>query len=121
MSSVGISLEFLADRYSFVLIVDCGPAVRKLSDHGCTKPLVKGGIMDCLSKNCTHGYRGRRYKFGSTEYTSCPLCEIEAKNQHKAAQAIAREFGFDPTDENFAKCVGAILRAWELSVGVPNR
>ena len=38
-----------------------------------------------------------------------PQEDVRLHNQHRRAQAIARQYGFDPMDETFARCVGAIL------------
>ncbi len=46
---------------------------------------------------------------------------VLAYKQHQAAQAIARQFGFDPSDESFAKCVGAILEAWRVDSSLGDR
>lgn len=37
--------------------------------------------------------------------------DTEKYNLHRKAQSIAHKHGFSPNDENFAKCVGAILEA----------
>lgn len=42
------------------------------------------------SKNCIHGYKGKRHKIGKAQYTSCPLCEIEAKRMQRALSAFLR-------------------------------
>jgi hypothetical protein len=34
------------------------------------------------------------------------------EKQHDAAKQIARDAGFDPVEGNFARCVGAVMRAW---------
>ena len=38
----------------------------------------------------------------------------ENKMTHLQAQAIARQYGFDPMDEAFSRCVGAILEGQRI-------
>lgn len=66
-----------------------------------------------VARKIADDYPHNPHKWQGTEGADAELLEQAINkikyDKHKAAQAIAWQYGFNPEDEAFAQCVGAIL------------
>jgi hypothetical protein len=75
---------------------------------------------------CVHGVRLKDHCAECPQQTvetppkTEPFAEL-ATDVHKYAQALARDRGFIPGEENFACCVGAIMAAYKTALPTPEQ